>query len=77
MDLYDPAGTRFYDVTSGREMKYVTEGHAKGWIVYKHPDGQWVTLRKATDADLAMINETVVRAHHSDLEDDDEDSGQA
>jgi hypothetical protein len=24
-----------------------------GWVFYKHPDGQWVTLRKATPDELA------------------------
>lgn len=23
-----------------------------GWVFYRHPDGQWVTLRKATDAEI-------------------------
>ncbi len=70
--VYDPKGTRFYDKASGREMKYVTEGHAKGWIVYKHPDGQWVTLRKATEEDLLALTEAVVKAHHLDEAADDE-----
>lgn len=24
-----------------------------GWVFYKHPDGQWVTLRKATEPELS------------------------
>jgi hypothetical protein len=24
-----------------------------GWVFYKHPDGQWVTLRKATEQELS------------------------
>lgn len=28
----------------------------RGWLLYKHPDGQWVTLRKATDDDLVYLN---------------------
>jgi len=23
-----------------------------GWVFYRHPDGQWVTLRKATTAEI-------------------------
>lgn len=23
-----------------------------GWVFYKHPDGQWVTLRKASDPEI-------------------------
>ena len=36
-------------------MKYVTAGPFEGWIVFKHPDGQWVTLREATQDDLDVI----------------------
>jgi hypothetical protein len=25
-----------------------------GWVFYKHPDGQWVTLRQANAKELAM-----------------------
>lgn len=25
---------------------------AYGWVYYKHPDGQWVTLRKATGDEI-------------------------
>ena len=64
--MRDPKGTRFYDLQSGREMLLVLEGPFNGWIAYRHPDGQWVTLRKATDDDLVRINEAAVRAHHSE-----------
>jgi hypothetical protein len=37
-----------------------------GWIVWKHPEGQWVTLRKATDDDIARINAAVSKAHHEE-----------
>ena len=26
------------------------------WLFYKHPDGQWVSLRKATDEDLDKLD---------------------
>jgi hypothetical protein len=25
------------------------------WLFYRHPDGQWVTLREATELDLASV----------------------
>lgn len=50
-----PVGHRFIDGNSGREMVLITEGHAKGWIAYRHPDGQWVSLRVATDIDRHSI----------------------
>ena len=53
--MYDPLGILFVDLLSRQEMKLVTEGPMKGWIVYKHPDGQWVTLRKATQKDLGKL----------------------
>jgi hypothetical protein len=63
----DPPGLKFYDGASRRWMKLVYEGHwAAGWIVFKHPDGQWVTLREATSEDLDRINAAVVKAHHEE-----------
>jgi hypothetical protein len=63
---YEPRGTRFY--ANGKEMMLVTDDEPQkswhGWLMYRHPDGQWVSLRKATDADLAAINKAVVEAHH-------------
>lgn len=61
----NPAGLNFYDNKSKRQMKLVYEGHyLSGWLLYKHPDGQWVTLRKATEADLNTLNSAVIQAHH-------------
>lgn len=57
MNKYEPDGTRFFDAAFGREMVLVKEGHAKGWLCYRHPDGQWVTLREATAADRAALHE--------------------
>lgn len=64
----EPAGTPFYDNASQRRMKYVVEGPWKGWIIYQHADGHWVTLRKATDEDIIALNEAVSRAHHEEDE---------
>jgi hypothetical protein len=68
-DNFDLPGIEFYDAASRRKMKYVYPGtahSAAGWILFKHLDGQWVTLRKATDADLEAINKAVVEGHHAD-----------
>lgn len=48
-DFIDPPGVEFFDTLSQRQMKLVTDGSWAGWIVYKHPDGQWVTLRRLTE----------------------------
>lgn len=52
---YEPPGFAFVDEPTGREMKLVTSGPWTGWIVYRHPDGQWVSLREAMDIDRAKI----------------------
>jgi hypothetical protein len=40
---------------NGKEMMYCypdSKHDLAGWILYRHPDGRWVTLRKATDQDM-------------------------
>lgn len=66
MKVFEPVGTRFSGMFRGkrREMILVNEGHAKGWICYRHPDGQWVTLRKATDADQHELAQALSAALH-------------
>jgi hypothetical protein len=67
-DHYDPPGLNFE--VNGKQMKYCypdcPRESLRGWILYKHPDGQWVTLRKATDDDIRRINEAVIHGHHSE-----------
>ena len=36
-------------------MVLVTEGPWYGWLCYRHLEGQWVSLRKATDDDKQRI----------------------
>lgn len=64
MESYEPKGIKFYDKGSSREMMFVYEGEWADWIFYKHPDGQWVSLRKATDEDQLAIDNAVSRAYH-------------
>ena len=54
---YQPQGIQFYDQASRREMILINQGPHTGWLVYKHPDGQWVTLRRASDEDLASLHQ--------------------
>lgn len=51
---YEPAGIRFVDKNRG-VMLLITEGEYKDWVCFKHPDGQWVTERKATDDERATL----------------------
>ena len=55
----NPPGIEFLDCISQREMKLVTDGEWKGWIVYRHPDGQWVSLRRATEEDYSRLTEAM------------------
>ncbi len=53
---WQPQGVIFFDNASKRQMLLVGEGEAyAGWLCYKHPDGHWVTLRKATEDDREKI----------------------
>lgn len=66
---FDPPGLQFFDAASNRQMKYVYPDYqhsCAGWILYKHPDGQWVTLRKATDKDIESMSAAVIKAHHAE-----------
>ena len=49
----DPLG--YYWIDAQGEMLLVNEGDFKDWICRKHPDGQWVTVRKATPEDLKAL----------------------
>jgi hypothetical protein len=33
------------------------------WLFYRHPDGQWVSLRKANEQDVNAINAAMDAAH--------------
>lgn len=60
----DPRGYTFRDARLG-EMMLVYEGAWKGWLVRRHPDGQWVTLRKATPEDWRSLGCAITQAHHN------------
>lgn len=80
-DNYEPKGTKFLTTEGcvlgprsdgsvcAREMMLVADDepreYLRGWLIYRHPEGQWVTLRKATDDDIAKVNQAVVEAHHA------------
>lgn len=51
-----PKGIKFFDVNSNKEMLLCEEkGGWNQWLFYKHPDGQWVSIRKATELDLEKL----------------------
>ena len=72
-EVFDPTkyhGISFFDITSGRQMRYLypdADHWARGWIIVQNPSGDWMTLRKATDSDLGSINQAVARFQHKDL----------
>lgn len=68
MTVKEANGINFWSATRKQEMRYLypDSGHEwAGWILYRHPDGQWVSLRKATDRDIAELSAAVSKAHHN------------
>lgn len=53
---YEPKGIKFFDAATDREMILVSEGPYKDWLCYKAKNGNWVTLRIATDEDKKAID---------------------
>ena len=60
---YEPKGHKFYDAKKG-EMMLIYDGGWKGWLAYRHPDGQWVTMRKATSEDLHSLGLAIPKTNH-------------
>lgn len=53
---YEPKGVRFTDKRRGEMLLVQEPGYTfDGWLCYRHPDGQWVSLRKATNEDYAVL----------------------
>ena len=50
---------KFYSQTYKKEMKIEKWG-GDFWLFYKHPDGQWVSLRKASDSDYKEIEKAEI-----------------
>lgn len=42
-----------------RAIEMDPANRAYGWVYYKHPDGQWVTLRPATDVEMRRALESL------------------
>lgn len=61
---WEPSGYKFHDAKHG-EMMLVYRGVWKDWLAYRHPDGQWVSLRKATPEDRLIIAIATSKAHHA------------
>lgn len=66
---FEPHGFRFYDQTTRKDLMVVTEGAYRGWLVYKHVDGGWVTLRRATLDDCLVILNEVGKTHRLRMKD--------
>ncbi len=68
---FDPTtlhGVGFYDIHNGRAMRYIypdADHWTAGWIVVQNPSGDWMTLRKATDEDISVINKAIVETQHA------------
>jgi len=66
INTYEPSGIRFFDAANNREMLLVQDEKApfNGWLCFRHPDGQWVTLREATQNDLDTTGCTAEGGRH-------------
>ena len=70
MPTIDIPGAEIYDVVSGRTMKLVppsADHWCAGWLLYQHPDGGWVTLRKATEDDRRRVETEMLRVTRLNL----------
>lgn len=71
MPKFDPTslhGVSFFDGAANRNMRYIypdADHWTAGWLVVQNPSGEWMTLRKATGADIATLNEAIARSHHA------------
>lgn len=54
-------GIEFLDGASGRIMSIRPTGDGP-WLCWKHPDGQWVTVREPTENDLDAIEAAAISA---------------
>jgi hypothetical protein len=62
-------GLTFHDEGSGKNMRYIypdAQHWCAGWLLSQKVDGGWMTVRKATDIDIAAINRAVSEAHHQE-----------
>jgi hypothetical protein len=60
---FEPTGVKWKS-DRGTEFMLVTSGNYKDWVLYRHPDGQWVTSHKPSEIDrLAILDELNVLRH--------------
>ena len=51
--------TAMVETADGKHAVLCDPGHPQhGWVFYRGPDGQWVTLRKASDVEVSLANAT-------------------
>ena len=51
-----------------RAIELDEANRAYGWVYYKHPDGQWVTLRKATSDEIYRAERSQAAMHERNTE---------
>jgi hypothetical protein len=60
-------GAEFFDQLSNREMLVKNDSTGHAWLFYKGPEGDWVSMRAATDEDLELLDaaydEMLTRSH--------------
>jgi hypothetical protein len=67
--IFDVTPLKFFDRGTDRECMYVypaTKHWCAGWLLFKAKNGEWITWRKATDADIEVMSAAVIAAHHGE-----------
>lgn len=63
-------GITFYDAKSTCYIRYICPDASHwvaGWLVRQTKGGQWITMRKATQEDIEVINRTVTDKRLEDI----------
>lgn len=67
-DVLDPRDSVFKEVPEGFVLLQLHDGHAcyaacmdggrfHGWLMWKHPDGQWVSKRKLEQWEIMQVED--------------------
>ena len=59
---YKPPVIEWTDLKTGRKETLCTGGIWEDWILYKHHDGQWVSLQKVTPEQREIIKAKCLRS---------------
>lgn len=64
--MNDPIGLDFFDKRINRKVRIALSGPWNGYLVFQHPEGMWVFMRKCTEEDAKYIIEVFGEAGQGD-----------